>query len=129
MIRPNMATMLGFVATDAHISPALMRGVAKQLADQSFNRVTVDGDTSTNDSFVVMATGKAPHTAVSDWSSADGMALLDALMGVSRDLAHAIVRDGEVQSISRKAQPKALRLAAMRLTILRRPLLKAITHP
>lgn len=95
MIRPNMATMLGFVATDAHISPALMRGLAKQLADQSFNRVTVDGDTSTNDSFVVMATGKAPHTAVSDWSSADGVALLDALMGVSRDLAHAIVRDGE----------------------------------
>ena len=95
MIRPNMATMLGFVGTDAQIAPALMKGLAKRLADQSFNRVTVDGDTSTNDSFVVMATGVAAKAMVTDWSSDDGQTLLDALLGVSRDLAHAIVRDGE----------------------------------
>ena len=95
MIRPNMATMLGFVGTDAQIAPALMKGLAKRLADQSFNRVTVDGDTSTNDSFVVMATGVAANAMVTDWASDDGRTLLDALLGVSRDLAHAIVRDGE----------------------------------
>jgi glutamate N-acetyltransferase/amino-acid N-acetyltransferase len=95
MIRPNMATMLGFVGTDAQIAPALMKGLAKRLADQSFNRVTVDGDTSTNDSFVVMATGVAANAMVTDWASDDGQTLLDALLGVSRDLAHAIVRDGE----------------------------------
>ena len=66
MIRPNMATMLGFVGTDAQIAPALMKGLAKRLADQSFNRVTVDGDTSTNDSFVVMATGVAANAMVTD---------------------------------------------------------------
>ena len=93
MIRPNMATMLGFVATDAAISPALMKGLAKTLADQSFNRVTVDGDTSTNDSFVLMATGQAGNKPVSKW--ADAEALLDALREVAQYLAHAIVRDGE----------------------------------
>jgi glutamate N-acetyltransferase / amino-acid N-acetyltransferase len=93
MIRPNMATMLGFVATDAAIAPELMAGLAKRLADQSFNRVTIDGDTSTNDSFVVIATGQAGNDAVTDW--ADAQDLLDALLQVSQYLAHAIVRDGE----------------------------------
>lgn len=95
MIRPNMATMLGFVATDACIAPALLSGLAKQLADQSFNRVTVDGDTSTNDSFIVMATQQAGHAEITDLSSADGQALFAAMAEVSRMLAHAIVRDGE----------------------------------
>ena len=95
MIRPNMATMLGFLATDACIAPALMADLAHDLAVASFNRVTVDGDTSTNDSFVVVATHKAGHAPITAWDSADGQALKAALMEVSRLLAQAIVRDGE----------------------------------
>ena len=95
MIRPNMATMLGFVATDAQIDPKAMVGLAKTLADQSFNRVTVDGDTSTNDSFVVMATGQAGNDSITDWAVSDAAVLLSTLKDVARDLAHAIVRDGE----------------------------------
>jgi glutamate N-acetyltransferase / amino-acid N-acetyltransferase len=95
MIRPNMATMLGFLATDAAVSPAIMNALARRLADVSFNRVTVDGDTSTNDSFVVVATGQAGNAPVSDLDSADGQALLSALSAVAQHLAHAIVRDGE----------------------------------
>ncbi len=95
MIRPNMATMLGFVATDAQVDPKAMVGLAKTLADQSFNRVTVDGDTSTNDSFVVMATGQAGNDAITDWAVSDAAVLLSTLKDVARDLAHAIVRDGE----------------------------------
>ena len=72
-----------------------MNALAKRLADTSFNRVTVDGDTSTNDSFVVVATGKAGNAAVNDLSSADGEALLAAMTEVAQFLAHAIVRDGE----------------------------------
>lgn len=95
MIRPNMATMLGYLATDACIAPALMAGLAKRLADLSFNRVTVDGDTSTNDSFVVMATAQAAHAPISSWGSAEGQALWQALQGVAQQLAQALVRDGE----------------------------------
>jgi len=94
MIRPNMATMLGYVATDATLTPELMQGLAKRLADASFNRVTVDGDTSTNDSFVVMATGQSSAT-VASWDSADGQALWQALLQVAQQLAQALVRDGE----------------------------------
>ena len=95
MIRPNMATMLGFLATDAAIDPAVMGALAKKLADVSFNRVTVDGDTSTNDSFVVLATGQAGNPPVSDLNSPEGQALVAALSEVAQKLAHAIVRDGE----------------------------------
>ena len=95
MIRPNMATMLSFLATDAAIDAALLPALAKELADQSFNRITIDGDTSTNDSFVVVATNKAGNAAVSDWNSADGKALMAALRDVAQKLAQAIVRDGE----------------------------------
>jgi glutamate N-acetyltransferase/amino-acid N-acetyltransferase len=95
MIRPNMATMLGFLATDACVSPNLMNSLARRLADVSFNRVTVDGDTSTNDSFVVVATGKAGHAPVTDLDSPDGQTLLAALTPLAQKLAHAIVRDGE----------------------------------
>ncbi|MDP3883569.1 bifunctional glutamate N-acetyltransferase/amino-acid acetyltransferase ArgJ [Hydrogenophaga sp.] len=95
MIRPNMATMLGFLATDACVVPHLMNALARRLADVSFNRVTVDGDTSTNDSFVVVATGQAGNTAVSDLDSPDGQILLAALTPLAQQLAHAIVRDGE----------------------------------
>jgi len=95
MIRPNMATMLGFLATDARIAPGLMAGLAKDLADASFNRVTIDGDTSTNDSFVVIATQKAAHATITSLDSADGRALVEAMRNVARLLAQAIVRDGE----------------------------------
>jgi glutamate N-acetyltransferase/amino-acid N-acetyltransferase len=95
MIRPNMATMLGFMATDAKIDPSLIQPLAKRLADGSFNRVTIDGDTSTNDSFVVIATQKAAHATITSLDSADGQALVAAMQNVARLLAQAIVRDGE----------------------------------
>ena len=95
MIRPNMATMLGFMATDACVAPEAMQQLATELANGSFNCVTVDGDTSTNDSFVVIATNKAANTLVSSWSSEDGAALKAAMLEVARHLAQAIVRDGE----------------------------------
>ena len=95
MIRPNMATMLGFMATDACIAPELMAGLAHELAEASFNRITVDGDTSTTDSFVVVATQKAGHEVVSSWQSPQAQALRAAMIEVARWLAQAIVRDGE----------------------------------
>ena len=95
MIRPNMATMLGFVATDACVAPGLMPQLARALAESSFNRVTVDGDTSTNDSFIVIATNKAAHAPVQSLQSPEGQALFAALLEVARWLAQAIVRDGE----------------------------------
>lgn len=95
MIHPNMATMLGFLATDACIAPELMKPLALELANSSFNRITVDGDTSTNDSFVVMATTKAAHPVITSWESGAGQELLKALKRVSVQLAQAIVRDAE----------------------------------
>ena len=95
MIRPNMATMLGFIATDACVHPELMQPLALALAQQSFNCVTVDGDTSTNDSLVVVATHQAGHARIDSLSSPEGQALFGALLAVAKQLAHAIVRDGE----------------------------------
>lgn len=95
MIRPNMATMLSYVATDAAIDPALMQPLVREAADLSFNRITIDGDTSTNDSFVLIATGQAGHAPVASLESADGLALREAVVGVATQLAQAIVRDGE----------------------------------
>lgn len=95
MIRPNMATMLGFLATDACVDPAIMQQLAQELAEGSFNRITVDGDTSTNDSFIVMATNKAAHAPITSLQSAEGQALKAAMLAVAQQLAQAIVRDGE----------------------------------
>ncbi len=95
MIRPNMATMLGYMATDARVSPSVMQQLARELAEGSFNRVTVDGDTSTNDSFVVIASNKAAHPVIESLASADGQTLKAAMLEVARKLAQAIVRDGE----------------------------------
>ena len=95
MIRPNMATMLGFIATDACIAPDLMNRLAFELAEGSFNRVTVDGDTSTNDSLLLIATHKAGHAPITDLSAASAQGLKAALLDVARQLAQAIVRDGE----------------------------------
>ncbi|RMX02922.1 bifunctional glutamate N-acetyltransferase/amino-acid acetyltransferase ArgJ [Allofranklinella schreckenbergeri] len=95
MIRPNMATMLGFVATDAAIAPHLLPELVKRLADESFNRITVDGDTSTNDSFVLIATHQAGNAPIDELDSPDSQALYAALRSVAQQLAQAIVRDGE----------------------------------
>jgi glutamate N-acetyltransferase/amino-acid N-acetyltransferase len=95
MIKPNMATMLGFLATDANIAPALLQQLVTDAADASFNRITIDGDTSTNDSFVLIATRQAKHAEITDLASAEGQALRTALIAVSQQLAQAIVRDGE----------------------------------
>ena len=95
MIRPNMATMLGFLATDAKVDQAVLKQLAFELAEGSFNRVTIDGDTSTNDSFIVIATNKAANAPVTALDSVDGQALKAAMLGVTRQLAQAIVRDGE----------------------------------
>ena len=72
-----------------------MQQLARELAEGSFNRVTVDGDTSTNDSFVVIATNKAKHAPIESLDSADGKAMQAAMLDVARKLAQAIVRDGE----------------------------------
>jgi glutamate N-acetyltransferase/amino-acid N-acetyltransferase len=95
MIRPNMATMLGFVATDAVIAPAALQALVRDAADASFNRITIDGDTSTNDSFVIVATRQAGHGEIASFDTPDGRALREAIVAVSQQLAQAIVRDGE----------------------------------
>ena len=95
MIQPNMATMLGFLATDANIAPHLLEGLVADLADAAFNPNTIDGDTSTNDSLMLMATHQAAHTQITDWASSDAQLLKAALLSVAQLLAHAIVRDGE----------------------------------
>ena len=95
MIRPNMATMLGFIATDACVQQSVMKQLAFELAEGSFNRVTVDGDTSTNDSLVVIASNKAKHPPIDTLASGPGLMLKHAMLNVARQLAQAIVRDGE----------------------------------
>jgi glutamate N-acetyltransferase/amino-acid N-acetyltransferase len=95
MIRPNMATMLGFIATDACVNPTLMQPIATSLAEGSFNRITVDGDTSTNDSLVVVASNQAGHQSIESLQSKEGQLFFNAMLEVARQLAQAIVRDGE----------------------------------
>ena len=95
MIRPNMATMLGFIATDAKVSQHVLDALVKKAADASFNAITVDGDTSTNDSFVVVASGKSLAPAITGLHTPDGRAFAQALTALSIELAQAIVRDGE----------------------------------
>jgi glutamate N-acetyltransferase/amino-acid N-acetyltransferase len=94
MIKPNMATMLGYLATDAGISQPLLQQLVKEAADESFNCITVDGDTSTNDSFILIATGQAGISFDSE-AGAGYAQLREAVIGVARELAQAIVRDGE----------------------------------
>lgn len=117
MIRPNMATMLGFLATDAGLSPKLLQETVRALADQSFNRITVDGDTSTNDSFILIATAES---SVYIESAADPRytVLFDALAEAALDLAQKIVRDGEgatkfitVKISKARSQDEALKAA------------------
>ncbi len=94
MIRPNMATMLGFVATDAGIAQAMLDRLVKEAADQSFNRITVDGDTSTNDSFIMIASGRS-GAVFAEESDAGWAEVGAAIIALALELAQAIVRDGE----------------------------------
>ncbi len=94
MIHPDMATMLGFVATDAAVPAPFLQALLKEVADDSFNSITVDGDTSTNDSFMLIATG-ASGVKIADRSSTGFAAFEGAVRAVSIELAQAIIRDGE----------------------------------
>jgi len=95
MIHPDMATMLGFVATDARVSLPLLRAAMSHAAQQSFNCITVDGDTSTNDAFMLIATGQADMPEIAEASSAEYAALREVVSEVALLLAQAIVRDAE----------------------------------
>ncbi len=95
MIRPNMATMLGFLACDAAVAQPVLEQLVTEAADLSFNSITVDGDTSTNDSFILIATSTAGNAEIAATQGADYQALRDAVVEVSIALAQAIVRDGE----------------------------------
>jgi glutamate N-acetyltransferase/amino-acid N-acetyltransferase len=127
MIRPNMATMLSFIATDAGVALPLVRRWVREAADASFNRITVDGDTSTNDSLILAASGQAPLRIVSE--SDPGAAELKALIvDVARELAQAIVRDGEgatkfISVVVERART-ADEAAAVAYTIAHSPLIK-----
>ncbi|ODB40637.1 bifunctional ornithine acetyltransferase/N-acetylglutamate synthase [Pseudomonas mosselii] len=95
MIRPNMATMLGYIATDAKVAPAVLKDLILDGANKSFNRITIDGDTSTNDCCMLIATGKADVPEVTEASGALFEALKKAVFEVCMEVAQAIVRDGE----------------------------------
>ena len=95
MIRPNMATMLSFIATDANIAQPVLQLMTQEIADMSFNCITVDGDTSTNDSFVIIATGKSGQSEIDNIADPRYEQLKDMLGSLALELAQAIVRDGE----------------------------------
>lgn len=95
MIEPHMATMLGFIATDIGIGTEIINDVVKMVADASYNRVTVDGDTSTNDSFVLISTGRSSAEPILSMDDPRFDDLLDALIEVAQKLSQAMVRDGE----------------------------------
>mgnify|MGYP000891608624 FL=1 len=95
MIQPNMATMLGFIATDAKVSQPILQLLTQEIADLSFNSITVDGDTSTNDSFVVVATGKCGQSEIDNIADPRYEQLKAMLGGLALELAQAVVRDGE----------------------------------
>ena len=95
MIHPNMATMLGFIATDAKVSQPILQLMTQEIADETFNTITVDGDTSTNDSFVIIATGKNSQSEIDNIADPRYKQLKDLLGSLALELAQAIVRDGE----------------------------------
>jgi len=127
MIKPNMATMLCFIATDANVPQSLLNDLSSELADQSFNRITIDGDTSTNDACMLVATGAAMEQEVTT-KDPDFQAFKAALKEIYQTLAHAIVRDGEgatkfvtIQVDQAATKDEALTLA---YTIAHSPLVK-----
>ena len=95
MIRPDMATMLAYIATDANVSQSVLESMLKRATDQSFNRITVDGDTSTNDACVLIATAQAENDEITTLDSASAQTLYQTIAEISQQLAHAIIRDGE----------------------------------
>ncbi|WP_449411991.1 bifunctional glutamate N-acetyltransferase/amino-acid acetyltransferase ArgJ [Pandoraea soli] len=95
MIKPNMATMLGFVGTNARVAQPVFDALVKYVADRSFNAITIDGDTSTNDSFIVAATGQTDLPEIASTDTPAFAAFRDALLSISQELAQLIVRDGE----------------------------------
>lgn len=95
MIRPNMATMLGYIFSDIAIDVDLLKGLLKKVANKSFNRITIDSDTSTNDSCIAVATGKAGNVNITSLDEPLAQAFVVAFTEVMQELAHAIVRDGE----------------------------------
>jgi glutamate N-acetyltransferase/amino-acid N-acetyltransferase len=118
MIQPNMATMLGFIATDAVVAPDVLQDMVREAADVSFNSITIDGDTSTNDSFVLIATGKAGHPQINGEGTAEYGQLQLAVNEVAIELAQAIVRDGEgatkfitIKVVGGKTRAECMRVA------------------
>ena len=95
MIKPNMATMLGYIACNASVAPDVLEQMVQEVADGSFNRITVDGDTSTNDCFMLAATGKSEMAAITSVTDERYVILQQAVLEVAQSLAQAIVRDGE----------------------------------
>jgi glutamate N-acetyltransferase / amino-acid N-acetyltransferase len=128
MVQPNMATMLAYLATDAAIGQGVLESLVRETAAASFNRVTVDGDTSTNDSFVLIATGRAGNREITGAADPGYPALRRAAVEVARELAQAIARDGEgatkfitVRVTGAAAEDEAVRVAK---TIAHSPLVK-----
>ena len=128
MIHPNMATMLGFIATDAAIAPALLTPLLQGVADVSFNSITVDGDTSTNDSFMLLVTGAAGNAEMTAADSADFADFRAALTSLAIELAQAIVRDGEgatkFMTIAVEAGRSVAECKAIAYAIAKSPLVK-----
>ncbi len=94
MIRPNLATMLSFLVTDAHIESLLLQKILKEVVDQTYNRITIDGETSTNDTVLILANGRANHPVLNRMDK-EGQTFKSMLLEVCQTLAHHIVRDGE----------------------------------
>ncbi len=95
MIKPDMATMLGYIATDAKIAQPVLQALLREAADLSFNRITIDGDTSTNDCCMLVATGQAAMEEITSAQGADYQQLAEVIKSIMLELAQAIVRDGE----------------------------------
>ena len=95
MIKPNMATMLGYIACNASVAPDVLERMVQEVADGSFNRITVDGDTSTNDCFMLAATGIREMAAITSVTDERDVILKQAVLEVAQTLAQAMVRDGE----------------------------------
>ena len=110
MVAPDMATMLAFIATDAAIETATLNQITQQAVDASFNAITVDSDTSTSDTVLVLASGGAGNAAISTAESSDALAFAAALNKVMTDLAMLIVREAKVQASSSASMSAALRI-------------------
>ncbi len=132
MIHPNMATMLSLVTSDVAITPQALDAALRHAAELSFNSISIDGDTSTNDTLLVMANGMAGNRPIEQLESPDGAAFLDGLIAICQHLAHAVVRDGEgatrfITISVRGARSNAdAKLAAM--TIAKSPLVKTALY-